>query len=83
MDEFSARTELLDRILIFNEAHARGVLTEYIAHYNRHRPHQSWQQLPPLSTRPPAAATVTDLEAHRVRRHPVLGGLINEYGRTV
>jgi putative transposase len=76
------RRELLDRILIFNEAHAHAVLTAYIQHYNRHRPHQSRQQLPPQSTRPPATATVTDLEAHRVRRHPILGGLINEYDRT-
>jgi putative transposase len=75
------RRELLDRILILNETHARGVLTEYIAHDNRHRPHQSRQQLPPQTTKPPTAATVADLEAHRVRRHPVLGGLINEYGR--
>jgi putative transposase len=75
------RRELLDRILIFNEAHAHAVLTEYVRHYNQHRPHQSRQQLPPQTVRPPAVATVTDLEAHRIRRNPVLGGLINEYVR--
>ncbi|GAA1933418.1 integrase core domain-containing protein [Streptantibioticus ferralitis] len=73
------RRELLDRILIYDHAHAHAVLTEYIEHYNRHRPHQSRQQLPPESTDPPTPATVTDLQACRVRRQPVLGGLVNEY----
>ncbi|GGJ67038.1 integrase [Streptomyces brasiliensis] len=73
------RRELLDRILIYNEAHAVKVLAEYIRHYNRHRPHQSRRQLPPESAEPPAPATVTDLQAHRIRRWSILGGLINEY----
>ncbi|MET7540680.1 integrase core domain-containing protein [Streptomyces sp. NPDC005507] len=75
------RREVLDRVLIYNEAHAVKVLTEYIQHYNGHRPHQSRQQLPPDSNEPPAPATVTDLQAHRIRRQPVLGALINEYHR--
>jgi transposase InsO family protein len=33
------RRELLDRVLIFGEAHLRAVLTEYQAHYNTARPH--------------------------------------------
>ncbi|RZB16899.1 integrase [Streptomyces sp. F001] len=73
------RREILDRMLIYNEAHAVAVLTEYIRHYNGHRPHQSRQQLPPDSNEPPALATVTDLRAHGIRRQPVLGGLLNEY----
>ncbi|MCW7945020.1 integrase [Streptomyces hygroscopicus] len=73
------RREILDRILIYNQTHAHRVLTAYIRHYNQHRPHQSWQQLPPDSTEPPAPATVTNLQAHRIRRQPVLDGLINEY----
>ncbi|MGX1668037.1 integrase core domain-containing protein [Streptomyces sp. NPDC055400] len=71
------RRELLDRMLIYNEAHAVRVLTEY----NQHRPHQSRQQLPPDRAQPPAPATVTDLQNHRIRRQPILGGLINEYHR--
>jgi transposase InsO family protein len=73
------RREILDRILIYNEAHARAVLSTYIRHYNQHRPHQSRQQLPPDSTEPPAPSTVTDLQAHRIRRQPVLNGLLNQY----
>ncbi|MFB7757587.1 transposase [Streptomyces sp. NPDC056121] len=75
------RRELLDRILVYNEAHADAVLTEYIRHYNGHRPHQSRQQLPPDSDQAPTPATVTDLHTHRIRRQPVLGGVINEYQR--
>jgi putative transposase len=73
------RREILDRILICNGTHAHAVLTAYIRHYNQHRPHQSRQQLPPGRTEPPGPATVTDLPAHRIRRKPVLDGLINEY----
>ncbi|MEU5996360.1 integrase core domain-containing protein [Streptomyces sp. NPDC047197] len=76
------RRELLDRMLIYNEAHARAVLVEYIRHYNGHRPHQSRQQLPPDSTEPAAPAHVTNLQAHRIRRQRLLGGLINQYERT-
>jgi hypothetical protein len=34
---------------------------------------------PADSAKPPIPASVTDLQAHRVRRQPVLDGLINEY----
>jgi transposase InsO family protein len=71
------RREILDRILIHNEAHAHAVLTAYIQHYNQHRPHQSRHRLPPDQTDPPAPTT--DLKAHRIRRQPVLDGLLNQY----
>jgi hypothetical protein len=67
------------KILIYNDAHAQAVLTEYIGHYNRHRPHQSRRQLPPERPEPPTPTTITDLQAHRIRRQSVLNGLINEY----
>ncbi|MFE7015709.1 integrase core domain-containing protein [Streptomyces sp. NPDC057651] len=52
------RRELLDRILICNEAHAQAALAEYVRHYNGHRPHQSRQQLPPDSDELPTQVTV-------------------------
>jgi putative transposase len=71
------RCELLDHVLITGEAHAWHVLKAYQEHYNRHRPHQARDQLPPADQRHPAA--VLDLDTHRVLRRRILGGLINEY----
>ena len=72
----TARTELTDRMLIFSERHLRLVLAEYEAHYNRRRPHRSRQLRPPRPDHP-----VADLSQKRIKRRPVLGGLINEYER--
>jgi putative transposase len=72
------RRELLDRLLIVNEQHLRGVLTEYQQHSNAARPHRSLGQLTPAQagTRPPEPI---DLADHRVRRKQVLSGLTHEY----
>ena len=43
----SARRECLDRMLITRGRHLRGVLDEYAAHYNRHRPHRARNLRPP------------------------------------
>ena len=70
------RRECLDHLLIVNERHLRGVLTDWQAHYNEHRPHQGRQQQAPNDQ----PDRVVDL-AVPIRRRPVLGGLINEYHR--
>jgi len=70
----TVRTEATDRMLIFGERLLRGVLVGYAAHYNRRRPHRS------LTLRPPRPdAPVPELIRGRIRRRPILGGLINEY----
>jgi putative transposase len=71
------RAELTDRMLILGPRHLRRVLTEYIGHYNHARPHRSLGLQPP---RPPAD-TIDLAEHRRIRRKPILGGLINEYER--
>jgi transposase InsO family protein len=73
------RRELLDRILIINQAHLRTALTEYAPHYNSARPHQGINQHVPDDDPDHSTAKVIDLEAARIRRKPVLGGLTSEY----
>jgi len=70
------RAEVTDRMLIFSERHLRAVLTEYAHHYNRRRPHRALQLRPSRPNNP-----IADLTAQRIKRRPVLGGLINEYER--
>jgi putative transposase len=72
----TARTEVTDRILILSKRHLRTVLAEYEAHYNGRRPHRSRQLRPPRPDHP-----VANLSQQRIKRRPVLGGLINEYKR--
>jgi len=72
----SARAECTDRMLIYGERHLLSVLDNYVAHYNRHRPHQSRQQRPP--DHDDQADLSLDLPVHRRK---VLGGVINEYYR--
>jgi hypothetical protein len=68
------RAEVTDRILIFGERHLRRALARYSMHYNRQRPHRA------LYLRPPRLdAPVPDAIRGRIRRRPILGGLINEY----
>ncbi|MER5262763.1 integrase core domain-containing protein [Actinosynnema sp. NPDC002837] len=71
------RRELLDHILITGEAHARRVLKTYEDHYDRHRPHQARDQLPPEAQQHLTA--VHNLDTHRPLRTRILGGLINDY----
>jgi transposase InsO family protein len=72
----TVRTELTDRILIFGERHLRAVLARYSTHYNGRRPHRALRLLPPRPDHP-----VPNPAQQRIRRQPILGGLINEYER--
>jgi putative transposase len=63
-------------MLIFGARHLRSVLAEYEAHYNGRRPHRGRQLHPPRPDHP-----VADLSKERIKRRPVLGGLISEYER--
>jgi len=72
----TARTEVTDRMLIFGERHLRTILAQYEVHYNGRRPHRSRQLRPPRPDH-----RVADLSCKRIKRRPVLGGLINEYER--
>ena len=70
----TVRTELTDQMLIFGERHLRSVLAQYSQHYNRQRPHRALQLRPPRPQAP-----VPEPIHGRIRRRPILGGLINHY----
>jgi putative transposase len=63
-------------MLIFGERHLRRTLSRYTRHYNGRRPHLALQLQPPRCDQP-----VIDLTHERIKRRPVLGGLINQYER--
>jgi putative transposase len=71
----TARTEITDRMLFFGE-HLRIVLAAYARHYNGRRPHRARQLRAPRPDH-----SVPNLRRERIRRRPVLGGLINRYER--
>jgi putative transposase len=75
------RRELLDRVLIPGTAHLRAVLAEYQEHYNTARPHQGIAQRIPDGDPDASEGSAADLDSRRIRRKPVLNGLINEYLR--
>ena len=72
----TVRTEVTNRMLVFGQRHLRAILAEYEAHYNGRRPHRSRHLRPPRPDHP-----VADISQERIKRQPVLGGLINEYER--
>jgi putative transposase len=69
----TVRTEVTDRMLIFGERHLHRVLTVYTAHSNAARPHRA------LQLRPRPTSLVPEPVPGKIRRRPILGGLIIEY----
>ena len=70
----TARTEVTDRMLIFGERHLRRVLAVYAAHHIAQRPHRALRLRSPRPTSP-----VPEPVDGRIRRRPILGGLLCEY----
>jgi transposase InsO family protein len=74
----SVRRECVDHMLILGERHLRRALTEYVAYFNRGRPHQGIGQRTPRAAQQrvsPRRGGATDA----VIAVPVLGGLHHEY----
>jgi len=77
------RRECLDHLVPISHRHLRRILSEWVIHYNRGRPHQS---LGPGIPDPPEGLSVADLpdrhrlpDGARIVATPVLGGLHHEY----
>jgi putative transposase len=71
----SVRSECLDHLIIVSEQQLRGVLHEYIEHYNHERAHQGIGNV--LIRAPPTPAN----DNGPIRRRRRLGGLLNFYFR--
>jgi transposase InsO family protein len=71
----SVRTECLDWTLIWNRRHLERVLSSYVAHYNRARPHRG------LDLEVPVVPDQIPRPTGPIERTDVLGGLIHEYQR--
>jgi len=72
----TVRRECLDRIMVLGPRHLESVLTTYVDHYNRERPHRGLDLRPPNGWPP----TPVDASSTIVRRDR-LGGLLHEYYR--
>ena len=72
------RRELLDYFIIMGEKHLTHLLSEFISHYHRDRPHQGiGNMLIERGTDPPAALPFPA----KVERRERLGGLLKSYAR--
>ncbi len=72
----SVRRECTDHLLVLGERQLIRVLREYVAYFNRARPHQGIGQATP---EPPAEETASRVGP--IRAVPVLGGLHHAYQR--
>lgn len=72
----SRQVECLDHFVVFGEDHLRHLVTFYVEFYNRQRPHQSLDNLPPdgRDHDPPA-----EWHAERVDCTESLGGILKSY----
>src|SRR5438876_200178 len=71
----SVRAECLDWILIWNRRHLERVLSAYVDHYNRARPHRG------IDLEIPVAPNELPQPTGPIERVDVFGGLIHEYHR--
>jgi transposase InsO family protein len=69
------RHGLLDRTLVWNQAHLRRILSDYETHHNQHPLHRSLRGAAPLKPLPEPVG----LGPYRVRRQARVSGMINEY----
>ena len=76
----SARTECLDHLFVFGEAHLRRAMSAYKTYYNHWRPHRSFCQRAPCDSGVPHFRSRET--GGKIVAEPVLGGLHHIYRRT-
>lgn len=75
----ACRHELLDRMLIYNQAHLLRALHEYEQFHNGYRPHRGLANARPLRPLPEPITDPAKLTRLRVRRRDRLSGVLHEY----
>jgi putative transposase len=75
----SCRRELLERTLVWNQAHLLHALHEYERHYNTHRPHRGISNARPLHPLPDPITDPHTITRLTIRRRHRLGGILHEY----
>jgi hypothetical protein len=75
----TCRRELLDRTLVWNQAHLLHALHEYDAFYDAHRPHRGISNARPLTPLPDPPTDPAQHARLNIRRHDRLGGILHEY----
>ena len=75
----TCRRELLDRTLIWNQAHLLHALRESGQSCNCHRPHQGIANARPLRALPPPILKPDAAARLHVHRRDRLGGILHEY----
>jgi transposase InsO family protein len=75
----TCRRELLDRTLIWNQAHLLHALREYERFYNLHRPHQGIANVRPLKPLPEPITDRNQLARLNIHRRDRLAGVLHEH----
>jgi transposase InsO family protein len=75
----TCRRELLDRTLIWIQAHLQHALRQFEQFYNDHRPHQGIANARPLRPLPTPLADPGQIARLDIRRRDRLGGILHEY----
>lgn len=76
------RRECFNFFIVRSEVHLRRILKEYVAYYNRARPHMSLGSQAPVPVAPPVPQTEHRHrlpEGYTVKATPILGGLHHDY----
>jgi transposase InsO family protein len=71
----TVRAECLDWLLVLGRSHLARVLSVYVNHYNRHRPHRALGLQPPAPSAP--LVLVSEDRCGSVHRRDLLGGLLS------
>jgi putative transposase len=74
----TCRRELLDRTLIWNQAHLVHALRRYERHFNEHRPHRGISNPRPLQAFPEPITDLSEITQLDIRRRDRLGGILHE-----